>query len=434
MRNFITAFFLALLIPNLNAQYYQISFAGMGGSTSVDSVRVQNLTQCIDTSFGGNNSLYLFGATSINRNESDVYDKISIYPNPSVGVFNINFETKFQSNAEIKLYDICGRTILKSRDFIFSGSHLFTLSGLSCGVYFITVETGLKKYCSRIISMGSAVSNPHLMYKMTHSDMKQTNSSMMETNNRCFLDSYPIIYMSYHTGDLLKFTGKSGNYKTIVMLTPTQNQTVTFNFVSCTDANGNSYAVVQIGTQLWMAENMKATKYRNGVNIPNITDSAVWASITTGAYCDYHNLPAEGQQYGHLYNWNAGSDTQLIAPIGWHVSSDSEWTVLINYLGGVSIAGQKLKANCNTRWAYLDTTWGTDLVGFTALCANYRTASGAWSVAPNNDHDCWFWTSTPGANQNQAYANSLRWCFRDVFRTPGYVFKRQGCSLRCVHN
>jgi uncharacterized protein (TIGR02145 family) len=433
MRKLLPILFLFGLISNLNAQYYQINFAGTG-SNLVDSVRVQNLTQCIDTTFGGSNTLYLIGASGISKNESTVYDNVSVYPNPSKGAFMINFESRIQSKAVIKIFDICGRMILKIKDYIPEGLNTYTLSGMSCGAYFITLETDTKKYCSRIISTGTGIGRPQLKHSVNNSDKIQINTVKNKKTGLNIRNMNSIINMIYHTGDLIKFTGKSGNYRTVVMLVPTQSQTVTFYFVSCTDASGNSYAVVQIGTQLWMAENMKATKYRNGVNIPNVTDSATWGSITTGAYCDYHNLLSEGLQYGHLYNGYACSDTQNIAPPGWHVSSDSEWTVLINYLGGVSIAGQKLKSNCNTRWAYCDTTWGTDLVGFTSLCANYRNAAGGWSLAPNNDHDCWFWTSTPGAGTNQGYANGLRWCYRDVFRTPGYIFKRQGCSLRCVHN
>jgi len=236
-----------------------------------------------------------------------------------------------------------------------------------------------------------------------------------------------------NTGDTLKLTGKSGNYRTVVMLVPNQNQTVTFTFVDCTDADGNHYAVVQIGTQLWMAENLKATKYRDGTSIPNLSDSALWHNATTGGYCDYHNIASEGAQYGHLYNWYAADTTLNIAPVGWHVSTDAEWTALINFLGGLSTAGQKIKENCNTRWAYLDSTWGKNTCGFTALCTNFRNGKGAnidWSMAPNNDHDSFIWTST-NFSSTTAYVNALRYCYRDVWRC-NCVSKAMGACIRCV--
>ena len=106
--------------------------------------------------------------------------------------------------------------------------------------------------------------------------------------------------MQFDAGDTLKLTGKSGNFRTVSMLFPDQSQTVTFDFVRCTDADSNHYAVVQIGSQLWMQENLKTTKYRDGSNIPNVTDSATWGSLTTGAWCNFRNDPAEGAYYGRL--------------------------------------------------------------------------------------------------------------------------------------
>jgi len=143
-----------------------------------------------------------------------------------------------------------------------------------------------------------------------------------------------IIGMQYITGDRLKLTGKSGNYSTILMLIPTQNQTDTFNFVKCTDADSNHYAVVQIGTQIWMAENLKTTKYRDGAGIPNITVDSLWQNDTTGAYCTYNNTTNTDtiNTYGHLYNWFAVNNSINIAPAGWHVPTDSEWTALTDYL------------------------------------------------------------------------------------------------------
>jgi uncharacterized protein (TIGR02145 family) len=423
-----------LLINNLFAQSYQINFAGSGASSSVDSVRVQNLTQCIDTVFAGNNILNLTSLTAIENNESFAYNNLKVYPNPSGGIYTLDLNTKNQSNAIVSIYDVCGRLILKGAFYIQAGNNSFSLTGLKCGVYFVKAEIEKDSYNYKLISNGLNGSVPQLKHSAFNDNKNSTNNFPVRRRVPYSKSINSLINMPYHSGDLLKISGKSGIYRTVKMLTPTQSQTVTFNFVACSDASGNDYSVVQIGTQLWMAENLKSTKYRNGVSIPNIPDSLTWVNTSTGAYCDYHNLTSEGQQYGHLYNWFACNDPQNIAPLGWHVASDSEWTVLTGFLGGDGIAGQKLKSNCNTRWAYLDTAWGSDLVGFTALCANYRNAVGGWSTAPNNDHDCWFWTSTPGAGPNQGYANGLRWLYRDVFRTPGFIFKKQGCSLRCIHN
>ena len=95
--------------------------------------------------------------------------------------------------------------------------------------------------------------------------------------------------------------------------------------------DGNIYKTVQIGTQIWMAENLKATKYNDGTDMPNVTDNTAWNVLTRGAYCDYNNTPSNSGIYGRLYNWHA-VNTGKLCPKGWHVPRFDEWNTLINYL------------------------------------------------------------------------------------------------------
>ncbi len=97
------------------------------------------------------------------------------------------------------------------------------------------------------------------------------------------------------------------------------------------DIENNTYKTVTIGTQTWMAENLKVTKYNDGASIPNVTDATAWSELTTGALCDYDNTPSNSETYGKLYNWYA-VNTGKLCPTGWHVPSRSEWTTLENYL------------------------------------------------------------------------------------------------------
>ena len=101
-----------------------------------------------------------------------------------------------------------------------------------------------------------------------------------------------------------------------------------------TDIDVNVYRTVKIGTQVWMAENLKTIKYRNGDPIPKVTVNASWVDLATGAYCWYNNDAANKATYGGLYNWFAVTDSRKIAPKGWHVASDAEWTILTDFLGG----------------------------------------------------------------------------------------------------
>lgn len=187
-----------------------------------------------------------------------------------------------------------------------------------------------------------------------------------------------------------------------------------------TDIDGNVYHTVIIGTQTWMVENLKTTRYRNGAVIPNVTDNASWAALTTGACCDYNNTPSNSVTYGKLYNWYAVNDSRNIAPAGWHVPTDAEWTTLTNYLGGESVAGGKLKETGTAHWT-APNTGATNETGFTALPGGrrgyYMGSNGNW------------WTSTE-ENSASAWIESVGYNYTDVSRYR--LSKQGGLSVRCI--
>ena len=133
-------------------------------------------------------------------------------------------------------------------------------------------------------------------------------------------------------------------------------------FSTVTDIDGNVYETVVIGDQLWMAENLKVTHYNNGEDIPtglNSESTGDWPNTIEGAYAIYYDEQSNLEIYGNLYNWYAIDDERGVCPDGWHVPSDEEWTILMDYLGGALIAGLKMKDVLN--WD------GTNESGFTAL-------------------------------------------------------------------
>jgi uncharacterized protein (TIGR02145 family) len=134
------------------------------------------------------------------------------------------------------------------------------------------------------------------------------------------------------------------------------------------DFEGNVYKTITIGTQTWMADNLRTTKYRNGDAIPEVTDSSAWINLITGAYCNYNNTRNNDTivSYGRFYNLYAVTDNRNICPTGWHVSTDAEWTTLTDYLGGASVAGDKLKEKGTTHWESPN-AGATNEIGFTAL-------------------------------------------------------------------
>jgi uncharacterized protein (TIGR02145 family) len=138
-----------------------------------------------------------------------------------------------------------------------------------------------------------------------------------------------------------------------------------------TDYDGNVYPTVRIGTQLWMAKNLRTTRLKFGGTIQIVTDNTAWSNLTTPGYCWYNNDEAANKEtYGALYNWYTIATTNL-CPAGWHVPTDDDWEVLTTYLGGYNIAGDKLKEAGTAHWANPN-TGATNETGFSALPGGSR--------------------------------------------------------------
>jgi uncharacterized protein (TIGR02145 family) len=147
------------------------------------------------------------------------------------------------------------------------------------------------------------------------------------------------------------------------------------------DIDNNIYHTIIIGNQAWLVENLKSSKYRNGDVILNFTDTAKWAwqNKTTGAYSNYNNDTTISKIYGKLYNWYAVNEARGFCPVGWHVPSDVEWKELIDFLGGETIAGNKLLESGTSHWR-APNTGATNTSGFTALPAGYREIDGFFPI------------------------------------------------------
>lgn len=151
--------------------------------------------------------------------------------------------------------------------------------------------------------------------------------------------------------------------------------TTFYSSESVTDIDGNVYQSVKIGNQIWMAENLKTTKYRDGTSIPNVTDKNQWGLMTTGAYCNYNNEISISDTYGRLYNWYTANDVRNIAPVGWHVATIAEWETLINFLGNYTVAGGKLMESGSGHWTINDIKADNE-TGFSALPGGIREEDG----------------------------------------------------------
>jgi len=223
----------------------------------------------------------------------------------------------------------------------------------------------------------------------------------------------------------------------------TPSVTTTYTLVSVTDQNttasrtsgftGGTATItissdyVTIGTQIWTNKNLDVTTYRNGDVIAQITNTTDWANATAGAWCYYNNDPANGAIYGKLYNWYAVNDPRGLAPQGWHIPTDAEWTTLGTLLGGDAAAGGKMKTTGTTRWTTPNTS-ATNESGFAGLPGGYRINDGPFGYVGR--YGSW-WSATEGSSAD-AWNRGLYYSDGNLYR--GYDTKRYGFSVRCLRD
>ncbi|MBK8505887.1 MAG: fibrobacter succinogenes major paralogous domain-containing protein [Saprospiraceae bacterium] len=208
------------------------------------------------------------------------------------------------------------------------------------------------------------------------------------------------------------------------------------------DIDNNSYEIVTIGTQVWMAENLRATRFNDGAFVPLVTDNTEWSGLTSPGYTWYDNgdygAPDYGApEYGALYNWfvldtitNGGRN---ICPTGWHVPSDEEWTTLIALMDPSqdpdgfpqsTTAGQKLKETGLAHWNYV---YATNESGFTGLPAGGRNPDGSFFEIGLKAY--WFCSTSFEGNA----------IVRELFSASGNLYRvisatQYGASVRCLKN
>lgn len=208
------------------------------------------------------------------------------------------------------------------------------------------------------------------------------------------------------------------------------NVTVRTMYGTVTDIDGNVYQTTLIGNQEWMAENLKVTHYRNGDPILNVTDENQWDNMVTSAYCNYNNDESISTTYGRLYNWYAAADSRGIAPAGWHIPNIAEWATLIAYLGGKTVARDKLMEVGNVHWIY--NTNADNSSRFTALPGGGRASDPTVSFGNLAELGVWWTASNVESNPVVAYRYALSVYYSDVYQ--GTSSKRGGCSIRCVRD
>ena len=192
--------------------------------------------------------------------------------------------------------------------------------------------------------------------------------------------------------------------------------------------NGTATPVQTICCQSWMTKNLDVATYRNGDPIPKVTDNAAWAALTTGAYCYYNNDSATyAATYGKLYNWYAVNDPRGLAPEGWHVPTDFDWTTLENCLGGAAVAGGAMKETGTIHWT-TPNTGATNISGWAGLPGGTRSGGGAFSSVGNNG----YWWSSTGNDATTAWYRFLYYINGNIGRYN--PLKTNGFSVRCLRD
>ena len=387
---------------------WNITFAGTNASSTVDSVMVENLTQQTSISLGGNDLLILDVTLAISEPGHLISNALHIFPNPANGACTFQLPSSFSSKSSLEVFDISGKLIFRSEEILEPGMNYFTLDGLTGGVFVIKIKTAQTVYSGKIISMNST-GNPHgLSLTRSGSSASSGGSGVhpesMKTTAAEFI-------MPYTAGDLLKFRGKAGLHKAVVMLVPTGDREITFNFIPCVDADGRHYATVRIGSQYWMAENLDVGVMINGSQAQ--TDNGIIEKYF------YDNDETNGETYGSLYQWGelmqyGNEGARGLCPDGFHIPTRDEYNSMIYYLGGSTQAGGKLKERGYEHWNYPNTS-ATDKSGFEALPNGASKGDGIfdglksfakiWASSPVEPSNAWlaFLSDQSGAIGLYAY-------------------------------
>jgi uncharacterized protein (TIGR02145 family) len=424
-----------------NAQNYQITFTGTGATTTVSTVKVENLTKSKSLNLNGSDTLHLTSTTGVNSIEDKQSSELKIYPNPMTDNSTLEILPPVAGNAVITVLDMTGKPVAQIQSYLENYLQKFLLSGIKNGFYLINVKGNNYQFSGKLLSNGKSYGTIKIekINNITQAvDEKAEKADIKGTQ--------ATVDMTYSTGDRLKFTGISGNFSTVITDIPVSDKTINFNFIACQDGDNNNYPVVAIGAQFWMAENLKTTKYNDNTTISPVTDNTAWEALSTPGYCWYNNdADTYRDTYGALYNWYAvnesGDGGKNVCPTGWHVPTDAQWTNLTDYLTnngyGYQGSGNDIAKSmaATSGWDTYSTagTIGNDQLsnnssGFTALPGGYRDYDGVFNYVRGGG--CW-WSAT---EYNATYAWSRHMDVGNISVGRLYGGKRYGSSVRCLRD
>jgi uncharacterized protein (TIGR02145 family) len=435
---FIPAIFLCFCL-NLSAQMVTVTFTAKfeGVRVQLDSIYIQNLTQPGSKTLYYPDTVLVLGPSSVASHSSPNEFHVSPnVPNPFTGetVFDVYLER--EEELSLKVFSLTGHELTHFHGKMPAGKHSFTFFPGAENVYVLMAETKTHRTFMKMICVEAHGAS----WRLEHTSYATAGYSNRATDD----------FFVWDMGDNLRFTGFSTLDSVTVGTQSIENDPIfdltlsffIFRGISCveepyvTDPDGNVYRTVKIGSQCWMAENLKASKYSDFSSIPTVADYNAWSALTTPAHYWFNDGDYTGDSamyveiYGMLYNWYAVNTTtngnKNICPPGWHVPSHTEWLTLVNSLGGTAVAGGKLKERSFFYWNNPN-TGATNQTGFSAISAGFRNPDGNFTdYIGTNGH--WWSTSEYSAT------NGL---FMGLGHATGSALisnmnKKSGFAVRCV--
>jgi len=409
-------FVFCLTVYFLSAQDYLVTFSGSGESTTVSTVIVENMTQGKSLTLNGNETLHLKNdVTEISDLEYNQIEGIHFYPNPMKEFSIMEFVMPGEGNANVELFDISGRKLTQTQNYLNPGSHSFRITGVGYGIYVLKVTAGNYLYSGKLISDKQTGEMVNITYQ---------NTIPFNDNPAVMKSAKSEILMQYNTGDMLKFFATGGEHKSVKVEVISESKNVDFVFYKCTDSDKRNYATVKIGNQIWLAENL--------AYLPEVSPSGFRTprSQTEPYYYvyDYQGFDVAAakdnqnyKDYGVLYNWPAA---KAACPPGWHLPSNDEWKALTNWLGEWE-AGYQMKATSG----WYGNGNGTNTSGFSALPGGYLSSNMIATSFEGVTYYGYWWSSTA-----EYIDNVVRLSSHDFGVTRSSENRDRGFSVRCVRD
>ncbi len=431
--------FFLFIITGLHAQIVNVTFTAKfeGVRIQLDSVIVNNLTQGGTTTLYFPDTVLVLGPSSVQDNtEQNPVFVSQNFPNPFSESTRFDVFLRKEESVRISAYDVAGRRIAEFNSELSQGKHTFNFLPGKENFYFLTAETKTFRKTMKMICCGAQPGQCSIEY---------AGFSEHKFGQKAEKTFFP-----WSMGDNLRYTGFATIDSVTIGTQSIENDPIsdfTFTFyimrgLCCieepyvTDPDGNTYRTVKIGSQCWMSENLRTSKYDDFTEIPFVESTTTWAGLTGPGYYWFNSGDFLNdsmfyvETYGLLYNWYAvnpaTNGNKNICPPGWHMPTHTEWLTLANHLGGNSVAGGKLKERGFIFWNNPN-TGATNQTGFRATSAGLRNSTGDYT---DNIGINGLWWSISEYNTENGLHSGIS------YNSAGFQIsnmnKKSGTTVRCV--